>query len=172
MEREISITELKPDDWEVLKDLKIESLGQEPLAFEDVEEGLKKYLDRTEEEWRDNLAGIGHSGKKITLFAKEEKENKYVGMVSALINGSTATIQHMYVDNGYRGLKIGKKLLEELIAQLKKDTTINKIELQVLATQTAAINLYHSLGFKDIRTVKAKRGEVEYDEIEMELPEQ
>jgi ribosomal protein S18 acetylase RimI-like enzyme len=165
----INIVEPKPEEWEVLKNLKIESLDQDPLAFEDPEEGRAKYLARTEEEWRSNLEGKGSSGRKVFLFAKSE--DNYLGMVSASIKDSVATIQHMYVNKEYRGQKIGKELLKALISKLKADKGVSKTELQVLTTQEAAINLYHSLGFKDVRIIKnsAKRDGILYDEIEMEL---
>jgi ribosomal protein S18 acetylase RimI-like enzyme len=43
--------------------------------------------------------------------------------------------------------------------------------LQVVVTQEAAIGLYKSLGFKEVRIIKnaVKRGEDQYDELEMEL---
>lgn len=164
MDSRFTITELGPSDWKVLRDLKIKSLSQEKLAFEDVAEGREKYTRRTEQEWQDNF------DKKMFLFAKDASGD-YVGMVCAITENGIATVQHLYVDSDYRVLGIGKKLLQKLISKIKEDKDIHKIELQVLTTQLSAINLYHGLGFKEVkRTEKtAKRGAEEYDEIEMEL---
>ena len=162
MDSKFTITELGPTDWKVLRDLKLKSLSQEKLAFEDVEEGREKYTRRTEQEWQDNF------NDKMFLFARDMSGN-YVGMVCAVTKSGVATIQHLYVDSDYRGLSVGKKLLQKLISNLKEDKDVHKIELQVLTTQLPAINLYHSLGFKEMkRTEKtAKRGAEEYDKIEM-----
>lgn len=175
----ISVAEISPDNWQVLRDLKLKSLEQEPIAFEDPEEGRDKYLQRAEAEWREILTGKrsgGKPGQTLTVFAKDEPGGKYIGMVSAVTsareNPEIATVQHMYVDNeGYRGKGIGKQLLQGLIDTVKAKGDIRKLELQVVATQEAAIGLYKSLGFKEIRRVAkaVKRGDQEYDEIEMEL---
>lgn len=161
-----TVNELSGDDWKVLRDLKIQSLTEEPLAFENQQEGQQKYLERTEEEWRRSLDH--KSSNKIFMFTRESE--KYVGMVSAVLNNETALIQHMYVVKNSRGLGIGKKLLEGLIARLSS-LGIHQVDLQVLTTQVSAINLYTSLGFKEtkrnLRSVK--RGEEYYDEIEMAL---
>ncbi len=175
MNSKFSITELGPDYWEVLRDLKLKSLDQEPLAFEDISEGRIKYLGRSEQEWRNSLSGKGHSGQKLLFFARDESTGNYIGMVSASIqeNGDhkVATIQHVYVDSSCRGLGVGKKLLGTIIDKIKQDKSITRINLQVITTQTAAIALYHSFGFKDVRVItkRARRGNLDYDEIEMEL---
>lgn len=173
----ISIVEPSPDDWAALRDLKLKSLEQEPIAFEDVEQGKEKYTARAEEEWREILSGHmsgGRAGEVLNMFAKDESDNKYAGMVSAIIpeNSKVATVQHMYVDKeGYRGQGIGKQLLQALIEKIRSKGNVEKIELQVVATQEAAIGLYISLGFKEVGKVEGgvQRGDEHYEEIEMEL---
>ncbi|MEK7648647.1 MAG: GNAT family N-acetyltransferase [Patescibacteria group bacterium] len=172
----ITITQLAPDDWQVLRGLKLKSLEQEPIAFEDVKQARLKYTDRTETEWRDILSGKmsgGRAGEVFTVFAQDSFTESYVGMVSAIIseNSKTATVQHMYVDNeGYRGRGIGRQLLRELIDRITAKG-IQKIELQVVVTQEAAVGLYTSLGFKEVKRSKnaVQRGDAHYDEYEMEL---
>lgn len=163
------ITKLTPDDWQVLRDIKLKSLDEEPIAFEDVEDGKKKYLDRTEDEWRARLNP--EIKDKTWLFAQDTDTGKYIGAIFSHVSGGIATLQHVYVDKDHRGRGIGKNLLVSIIEKLKTRGGITDVEIQVLTTQEAAINLYHSLGFKDVRTVPgaAKRGEKMYDEIEMEL---
>lgn len=164
---EVKIVKLSPDDWYVLRDLKLRSLEQEPIAFEDYEQGKKRYLRRSEEEWRLRMTEDPRDG--VTLYAQEGDE--YVGMVNALrLDETSAIVQHMYVDSrGHRGKGIGRQLLTQLIDEIGKMGDIEKVYLAVVETQTAARNLYESIGFYEKRRGRAKRGKEIFGEIDMEL---
>lgn len=62
----------------------------------------------------------------------------------------------------YKGLGIGRALLESLIEWANSHTVIEKIVLQVFATNHKAISLYQSLGFKEegrfVKAAKQKDG--------------
>lgn len=174
----IQIIELSPDDWRLFRDLKLHSLEEEPIAFEDSEEGKEKYLQRSESEWKGILSGKmsgGRAGESLQIFAKSGQE--IVGMASAIIPSAeqekTATIQHVYVDRTYRGQNIGKELLQNLIEKLKSRGDLQKVKLQVVVTQLPAIELYKSLGFVEVgrREAGAERDGHVYDELEMVLNE-
>ncbi len=85
---DIRITTLNPDDWEKLRDLKIQSLKEEPIAFENVDAGIAKYEQRTEQEWREALGGKlpDRAGERYMLFAMED--NRPVGMVEIIVPDS------------------------------------------------------------------------------------
>ncbi len=169
----VQIVELLPDAWRLLRDLKLGSLQEEPIAFEDPDEGREKYTTRTESEWRDVLSGKmtkGRRGESVQVFAKDG-ENA-VGMVSAIIPESperVATIQHMYVRSEYRGRHIGRELFEGLLNRLKQRGDLKKIELQVITSQAPAVEMYKSFGFKEVGRKNVLRGGQEYEEFEMEL---
>lgn len=164
---QVRIVQLKPDDWKILRDLKLSSLGQEPIAFEDQEEGMARYSARTEDEWRRKLDEEASS--TISVFA--QGNGSYIGMVSGVIDvrQKKAQVQHMYVDPEYRGQKLGRLLLEDLIQRLRSRGDIEKAELAVLETQQPARQLYRSLGFKETDKHRELRGSETYTEIEMEL---
>ena len=155
-----------PDDWQVLRDIKINSIKEEDIAFADADPELKKYLDRQEESWKDNLS----RADRLFVFAK--KGENWVGMVSAIIDQDqkSALVQHMYVQKIHRGENIGEKLLQSLLEKFKQKG-IEVVRLEVLETQLPAINLYHKLGFNNVRVSSqtAERGDQKYNEIEMEL---
>jgi len=169
----VQIVSLTPDQWTVLRDLKLHSLDQEPIAFADVAEERVKYLERSEEEWRTILSGNmsgGRSGETIMRFA--QSGDQFIGMVSAIIpeGQTTATVQHMYVDSeGYRGRGIGKHLLLSLLQELRGHQNIKKAELEVVTTQTPARELYKSVGFKEKGLVETTRSGITYHEMKMEL---
>lgn len=172
---QICVVQIHPDQWTILRDLKLRSLNQEPIAFAEVEQERTKYFARTEDEWRAILSGKmsgGKAGDTIMLFAHDN--GHYVGMVSAIIPEAqtTATIQHMYVDSmGYRGLGVGRQLLTALLEKLKNRGDLKKAKLSVVATQIPARKLYQSVGFKEVKTLQgtATRGKESFDEIEIEL---
>ncbi len=150
----VQIVHLGPDSWQILRDLKIRSLTQEPVAFEDQKPGLRRYKRRTEAEWRKKLDE--EASKTVSLFAKDG--NNYIGMVNGVVrNERFAEVQHMYVDSGHRGQKIGGKLLDTLLFELKKRGAEIAI-LNVVVGQNSAIGTYTSRGFIKIGEEPAKRG--------------
>ncbi len=164
----VKIVQLSPDDWKELRYLKHKSLMQEPIAFEDFESGKKKYIERTELQWREKLDE--KASFNLTFLA--EDNGNYVGMISALLvaNEHKAVVQHMYVDaEDHRGQGIGRSLLVYLMDELKCRDGIHEVELVVVEGQIAARNLYENLGFRETGRVKAKRGDNMVTEIEMKL---
>lgn len=174
----IEIVQLSPDDWEQLRDLKIQSLAEEPNAIENPIKGVKKYQNRSEREWRIILSG-GMSGERrgeTTMFFATDGD-KCVGMVSSIIpetdagKDKVATIQHTYVKRDVRRRGAGKKLINTLLGTLRTRGDISKVKLNVVVTQTPAINLYKSVGFEIIGTTKGSIDWTEepLDEYNMEL---
>ncbi|OGY91748.1 MAG: hypothetical protein A3B31_01760 [Candidatus Komeilibacteria bacterium RIFCSPLOWO2_01_FULL_53_11] len=175
---DIEIVELNPDDWKQLRDLKLASLTEEPVAFEDTQEGKEKYESRSEQEWRDILAGKmsgGREGETAMVFAKDA--DVLVGMVSAIIQADQnaeakeALIQHMYVRQDRRGTGIGRQLFSGLVEKLRSRGDLAKLKLEVVESQLPAIKLYKSHGFTEVGRKKdaINRGGKILDEIEMEL---
>ena len=65
------------------------------------------------------------------------------------IDDKVAEIQRMYVRPEFRGKKIGRWLVEQLIADAK-DIGYQKLRLESLKFLTTAHALYRSVGFQDI----------------------
>ncbi len=176
----ITIVGLQPQDWRQLWELKLRSLKQEPIAFEDPDEACQRFADRSEAEWQAILSGKmsgGRDGKSINVFAKDTDQGKLVGMVSSIIPADqktgniTATMQHLFVDQVYRGTGIGGRLLNELINQLKGCCFVDRVELWVVTTQLSAIRMYRRFDFRETSNVKRgiKRAHTTCDEQEMVL---
>ena len=163
----VRIVQLTPEDWEILRKLKLRSLQQEPIAFLDHEKGMDTYLKRTEYEWRKKLDEQASS----TVYVFAEKNGEFIGMVNARIDEEKqeALIQHLYVDPDHRGQMVGKRLLETLLQKLKDRGDIEKAKLAVLETQKPAIRLYESLGFEKTGEILVMRGERHYKSFRMEL---
>ena len=127
MNKDILITTITPDDWKVLRDIKLNSLEQEPIAFEEAEEGGKKYIERTEKEWRARLDP--ERNDRFLLFAKDIDTGTYIGTAFVSIEKGIGTIQHVFVDKDYRGHGIGLMLLTEMIARLRKRSDVTSAEI-------------------------------------------
>jgi|SRR3989338_661223 len=156
---------LTPDDWQKLRDLRIQAVTEQPKAFGNTPQ---EELSRTEEMWRDRLE------KKTYLFAQEG--DSLVGMVSVVPELAEKTkhianIYSMYVVPESRGKGTARTLLTRAIEEAKVlHPEIVKLELNVAVTQLEALQLYESLGFERAGYLRKELfvdGEF-IDEIQME----
>ncbi len=58
-----------------------------------------------------------------------------------------AHITSVFVDSGFRGQGIGKKLMEQALEKAASIDHIEQVELTVVTEKIPAISLYQSLGF-------------------------
>lgn len=175
---DVEVMQIPSDKWEVLRDLKLFSLTEEPIALENPIEGTEKYNKRTEKEWRHILSG-GMSGERagetIMFFARIGDE--YIGMISSIVpevedgQDKDVIIQHMYVKKDFRGRGAGRKLITSLLENLQSRGDLAKANLDVVVTQDLAINLYKSVGFQVTRMTEGAIDwtEKSLDKLNMEL---
>ncbi|MBI1783361.1 MAG: GNAT family N-acetyltransferase [Sphingobacteriales bacterium] len=164
--KKITLTNLKPEQWEIYKKIKLKSLLTDPIAFAATHEQAVAYSD---EEWKQKLTKSGD----IWLFAKYSE--KFIGIIGAHTKNagkesSIATIVGVYVEPKYRGIGVGKLLMNKILKDLKKHEEIIKVKIWVAETQIPAIDLYKSCGFK---LIGKKKNEIffegkYFDELIME----
>lgn len=145
---DVKIITLSTDKWEAYKELRLRALKNNPEAFGQPHE---KALLRSDDEWKMLLEKSAYGQKRWLLFAKVSGE--LVGMVSGTSMKSVeggVKIQEMYVDSKARGEGIATKLMQALSVELLKNTDRRILRLGVFDTQTVAVSLYKSLGFKVI----------------------
>lgn len=76
--------------------------------------------------------------------------NTAVGCVAIRnLEEDIAELKRMYVQPGFRGHQIGKKLLEQILG-IVKNTGYNKIRLDTLPSMKEARQLYRASGFYEI----------------------
>lgn len=76
--------------------------------------------------------------------------DKAIGCVGIRkLDGHTAELKRMYVQEGFRALHIGRKLLE-LAIESARLLAYKSIRLDTLSDMTAALQLYRSFGFHEI----------------------
>lgn len=165
---DVKIVILSPIDWELYKNIRLESLRKEPQAY------LSTYTRSSKEpdvKWKERLE-LAQEGKRQWLsFAKAGE--KIIGMAGAWITeegSATAEIISVYVSSGYRGKGIGKRLMDHLITTIKQNTAITTLALEVNSTQPSAVKLYESCGFRIIGKTRRVLGDgKEYEDLLMVL---
>ncbi|OGD08258.1 hypothetical protein A2397_05590 [Candidatus Amesbacteria bacterium RIFOXYB1_FULL_44_23] len=159
------IRALTPDEWPIFKKLRLESLADSPSAFSASPESL---VDQPDSYWFDRL---DTADKTFVAFMGKTP----VGMAS-IYTKSNPKISHIaeawgvYVSPKYRGQKIGKELLQTIIAEASSRSQFKKIRLGVTSSQSQAFGLYKSLGFVQVGCYKneIRVGDKYFDEILME----
>jgi ribosomal protein S18 acetylase RimI-like enzyme len=139
------IKKLPIDNWNEYKELRLQSLKNNPSAFEDSYE-KEKLLPNIE--WQKRLQAT-HDNTNWLFFAKINY--KLIGIIGATQleidkQNNSATLYQVYLDPHYRKQKIADKLLNSLIKTLQNNK-ISKVHLFVSQTQTGAIKLYQRCGF-------------------------
>jgi ribosomal protein S18 acetylase RimI-like enzyme len=136
----IEIKALNEDRWQDYRALRLEALQKEPLAFGSSWEEESK---SSEEEWR----------RRINNAFFAVTQDRLIGMiiwvqVTRIKSKHIANIYGVYVAEEYRLKGIGKQLMDTVLARIKENRDIKKIELAVNPVQKAAVKLYQNFGFK------------------------
>ena len=101
------------------------------------------------EEERANLPGDYAAPEGCLLLAKYQ--DKAVGCVALRkLNDGICEGKRLYVKSEFRGLKIGRRLVEAIIAEARR-IGYSSIRGDTVSSMQAAQALYASLGFKEIK---------------------
>ncbi len=139
----VELGKLTPDDWQELRDLRIQATKEVPFAFGWT---TNEEIARTEEDWRKRFADSTHYSAR--------ENGKLLGVLCVSLETKRSMQSHIakifsvYVAPEVRGQGVGKMLMDAAIDDLKKNSKIVKITLNVAETQGAARRLYENAGFK------------------------
>lgn len=158
------ITQLPSDRWHDYKTLRLEAITDSPQSFLPT---MDEALTQSDEEWQERIK---------TMFFAVTDDDELVGMTGYYRESKTkqnhiVNVVSVYVSPDYRQQGLARKLLEATIAAIKQNPEIRKIQLGVITTQTAAYDLYQSVGFQKFGTAHRalKVGNTFYDEHLMEM---
>ena len=163
------IRKLTEDDIEALWNLRLRALRDNPEAFGSTYE---ETLQRGKESYRQRL----QQPHTETFYLGAFEEESLVGMVgffreNGLKGQHKGYIISMFVAPEQRGRGVGKALVTEAIAQARTIPGVEQLHLAVVTTNTAARQLYRSLGFEvyGLEPHALQQGEQYWDEELMVL---
>jgi ribosomal protein S18 acetylase RimI-like enzyme len=160
----IDLRRLAPDDAALYRDIRLEALAESPDAFSST---LETEKERPLEAFAARLADshvIGaFDGSELTgvagFYVQPGPKHAHKGMLWG-----------MYVRPGYRGLGIGRMLVEAIIDHARR--RVELLQLFVVSDNLPARQLYQSLGFVEYgveRHATKYRGRY-HDDVLMALP--
>ncbi len=137
----ITIRQLLPDDFAILKDVRLEALQLHPEAYSSAYEDWVKFSD---EEWRARL--------NAPVFAAFDDDTA-VGLIGLWLQAGARTehraiVVMVYVKSDRRGQGIAQKLLQA-VESYARDNGISQLELSVLAENQTAWRLYKREGYTE-----------------------
>lgn len=151
MDFPIRIVTLPLSRWKEYRDLRIESLKEEPQAFRTT---VKEAEDTTKEEWKQILSNAEKEDKDLLFFA--EDNHKLVGIMGSFFHKNPelegiAMIYGVYVNSLFREKGIATQLLQKILERLQTIPSLKTARLMVNTNQAAAIKLYERFGFKKVK---------------------
>jgi len=158
------IRRIRPDDWPLLRALRLEMLADTPIAYG---EALDQAAARSPEFWSSRAA----------TRAKGPAESTFLAVVDGALMGAANGVEHqdrtlvlgVYVAPAYRGSGLIGRLIAEIAAwSLASGRT--ELGLEVARQNPRAVTAYERLGF--VRTGASRPHELfpDVDEEEMVRP--
>lgn len=131
-------------DWEDYKKIRLEAIEKEPMAFYATKNSKEKEYNRSDEEWKSDLANTD-------AFVTLSKNNSVpVGMVQAISKIENKTQWHIrgvYLNKNFRGGGYGREMMNLILNEIKRRGG-KKVTLNVMDTQDIARKIYEKLDFK------------------------
>lgn len=159
---EIEIVTLKPDKWQLYRDLRLQALKEAPYAFASTYEENAKHPG---EFWMKRLEDAAAGNTQWLVFAK--LDGKIIGMAGAFAEKEidNAHVIAVYVAPAARGRGVSKMLMNDLLIRIKSNKLVKKITVDVNPEQQAAYNLYKNSGFREIKQYRMVLGDGKEHEI-------
>ncbi len=160
---EITIGTLPENEWERYKEIRLEALKNDSIAFGS---SYEEEINRPEAHWKIRTKGavFAFDGQQVIGLMSYHNEDR-------VKTKHKSGIYSVYVTPAYRSKGVGKKLLTEVLRLIKLNPEIVKVNLTVNPLQTSAVKLYESFGFNAVGTLRKELlidGKY-YDETLMEL---
>ena len=140
----VTLRRARAEEWEALRDLRLESLKTDPLAFGST---LARELAYPEARWRETAAE-GAEATDSSTWVAEGADGRLVGMIVAARVEGKDHLFAMWVAPRVRHQGVGARLLDAALTWMWARDPASIVRLAVNPRQEAAIALYRSRGFR------------------------
>lgn len=136
----VNVREVKADEWELLRDVRLAALREAPYAFGST---YVREASFTEEQWRARLAA---RSVNFFAFAEELADGEPVGLAAVFVGDGMADLVSMFVRPVARGRGAGEALVDAA-ADWARARGHDTLYLWVTEVNSAARKLYERCGF-------------------------
>ena len=172
----IVIREVTPDDWELMRDVRLAALAEAPYAFGST---YAREAGFTEERWRGRI-----SERSVTFFAQAgpaegtapadsaapgRGAGELAGLGGVFVEDGAPELVSMWVRPGARGLGVGQALVEAAAAWAR-GRGYPALSLWVTEGNAAARRLYERCGFTATGEAQPLPSDPSVPEIRMRRP--
>lgn len=142
---ELQVVKLSAEEWQLYKQIRLESLLVEPQAFGS---RYADFLHRPDSYWQGRLDEAQAGENSWLLFAKEREQ--IIGIIGAYRaeEGDVVEIISVFVTKEKRGMGAATALMAAILEEVGKAGAFRKAVLSVNAGQKAALALYRHFGFR------------------------
>jgi GNAT superfamily N-acetyltransferase len=158
----VTVRRTTPDDWERVRELRLEMLGDTPIAYA---ETLEHALGHSEAEWRMRGAR-GEQPNSVSLVAITP-DGDWVGTMGAYLAEGIPLLVGVYVAPAYRGKRAGvtDALLNAVMLWARQHG--DALHLEVHEDNARAIAAYEQRGFR--RTGHTRPYDLDENALEIEM---
>ena len=140
----VLVRETVPDDWQALRDIRLEALRDAPAAFGSTYEGE---VQRGDDHWHNRIARGGTFLAFIAGPSASEPADQPAGLIGGYQEDPvTVELVSMYVRPRARGHGVGEALVAAVI-DWARNRNAAAVRLWVTETNSHARALYERLGF-------------------------
>jgi ribosomal protein S18 acetylase RimI-like enzyme len=134
----IVVSEVTPEDWETLRDVRLAALREAPYAFGST---YAREASFTEDQWRERI-----SDRSATYLAYLPENPEPAGLAGVYVADGVADVVSMWVRPSARGHTVGEALVGAT-ADWARARDLDAILLWVTESNAPARKLYERCGF-------------------------
>jgi GNAT superfamily N-acetyltransferase len=162
-----AVQRLRPEHWRCWRELRLRALAESPEAFSSTVEREGRLPD---EAWRQRTRAFAEpAGDRTMLLAVEAADGGWIGCAGAIVDGGVPHVISVWVVPERRGRGVGGSLVEAVVAWARAEG-YERLRLDVVRGQDAAVRLYRRLGFRQTGRVTPVPRDPDRLEEEMVLP--
>jgi GNAT superfamily N-acetyltransferase len=149
---------LQPDDWQVLRDIRLAALADSPSAFAST---LTREQAFTEPDWRWRLTN------GCSVVATDSVHGEAVGVAGGYLHEGVPELIAMWVHPTWRGSGAAEQLVEA-VADWARERDAARLRLWVVEGNDRAERIYLRLGFAHTGAAQPVPANPSLTEVQME----